>query len=206
MKQYKLSDGKEICIPENWSEITVKQLIEMQSCQGNSITAQNKLITLMTGISTDDLTFDDYINISLEITQSLQKPMNKSFKKYVQFDNIQFVAKDIKDFSTREFTDFDTIASANNNEQMPLLLGIIYSKVNEDREYVESVKQNAKLFEEKMDAETALAAVTFFSNALLAFVKNTVDSSDQARKMMEKNPTLKNQMKMITDYLALAGN
>ena len=160
-------------------------------------------------VTDDELSFADFMWLSIALSEALSQPKSDKFQKNVVLKNdenfdVVFEAKDITSFSTREFIDFDTLAGEGKNANIPLLLAIIYSKGVEG-DYEATMRQNAQIME-NMSADTALAAITFFSKALLEYVSTTVGSSEEARQMMEKNPELKNQMTKIKAFLDGAGN
>lgn len=209
MRTYKTEQGKALEVPENWNDINVRQLVQLQDIKGDNVAAQNKVIQILCGVTDDELSFSDFMWLSIALSEALSSPKSDKFQKNVVMKDaegldIVFEAKDIKDFSTREFIDFDTLAGEGKNANIPLLLAIIYSKGVEG-DYEEKMRQNAKIME-NMPADTALAAITFFSKALLQYVSTIVGSSEEARQMMEKNPELKNQMTKIKAFLDGAGN
>lgn len=204
MRNYILEDHSTVQIPESWKDINVKQLIALQDVQANNLKAQNKVIEVLTGLNPEDLSFTDFMNVSLTLSDALSVPKNTQFKKEVEVGGKKFEAKDLKEFTTREFTDFDTLAGEGKNDNIPILLALIYSKGVEG-DYAETMKANAKLFE-NLDAETALSAINFFTTACLQFVKSTLASSEEAKQAMEKNPKLKESLKMLENYLDGAGN
>lgn len=209
MKTYKTEQGKALEVPENWSDINVRQLVQLQDISGDNVAAQNKVIQILCGVTEDELSFGDFMWLSIALSEALSKPKETKFQKIVSMkdsegSDVVFEAKDIKDFTTREFVDFDTLAGEGKNDNIPLLLAIIYSK-GVDGEYEQKMRQNAQIME-NMPADTALAAITFFSKALLRYVTTIADSSAEARQVMEKNPNLMNQMETIKAFLDGAGN
>lgn len=209
MRTYKTEQGKALEVPENWSDINVRQLVQLQDIKGDNVAAQNKVIQILCGVTDDELSFADFMWLSIALSEALSQPKSDKFQKNVVLKNdenfdVVFEAKDITSFSTREFIDFDTLAGEGKNANIPLLLAIIYSKGVEG-DYEATMRQNAQIME-NMSADTALAAITFFSKALLEYVSTTVGSSEEARQMMEKNPELKNQMTKIKAFLDGAGN
>lgn len=209
MKTYKTEQGKALEVPENWGDINVRQLVQLQDIKGDNVAAQNKVIQILCGVTDDELSFSDFMWLSIALSEALSKPKETKFQKIVSMEDCEgtivvFEAKDIKDFSTREFIDFDTLAGEGKNDNIPLLLAIIYSKGVEG-DYEATMRQNAQIME-NMPSDTALAAITFFSKALLEYVSTIVGSSEEARQMMEKNPELKNQMTKIKAFLDGAGN
>lgn len=209
MRTYKTEQGKALEVPENWGDINVRQLVQLQDIKGENVAAQNKVIQILCGVTDDELSFSDFVWLSIALSEALSKPKSDKFQKNVVLKDaegldIVFEAKDITSFSTREFIDFDTLAGEGKNANIPLLLAIIYSKGVEG-DYEATMRQNAQIME-NMSADTALAAITFFSKALLEYVSTLVGSSEEARQMMEKNPELKNQMTRIKAFLDGAGN
>lgn len=198
---------------ESWSDVTVRQLIEIKKLDldntANTIGTQNKLVEILFGVKADDMQFDEYMEKVLAVSEVLSKPLVGVYKPKFEFDGCEFEAVPIETFTTREFTDFDTLARENNAEHFPLLLALIYRGSDDDEydkdHYSDCVKDKAE-FLKNLDVVTAVGAINFFTNALLHYLKDTIVSSDAAKVMMEKNPKMKESMKMLEDYLAGVGN
>lgn len=198
---------------ESWSDVTVRQLIEIKKLDldntANTIGTQNKLVEILFGVKADDMQFDEYMEKVLAVSEVLSKPLVGVYKPKFEFNGGEFEAVPIEAFTTREFIDFDTLARENNTENFPLLLALIYRGSDDDvytkDEYSDCIKNKAE-FLKNLDVVTAIGAINFFTNALLRYLKDTIVSSDAAKAMMEKNPKMMESMKMLEDYLAGAGN
>lgn len=198
---------------ESWSDVTVRQLIEIKKLDldntANTIGTQNKLVEILFGVKADDMQFDEYMEKVLAVSEVLSKPLVGVYKPKFEFGGCEFEAVPIETFTTREFTDFDTLARENNAENFPLLLALIYRGSGDDEydkdDYSNCVKDKAE-FLKNLDVVTAVGAINFFTNALLRYLKDTIASSDAAKVMMEKNPKMKESMKMLEDYLVGVGN
>lgn len=198
---------------ESWSDVTVRQLIEIKKLDldntANTIGTQNKLVEILFGVKADDMQFDEYMEKVLAVSKVLSEPLVGVYKPKFEFDRREFEAVPIETFTTREFTDFDTLARENNAENFPLLLALIYRGSDDDcydkDHYSDCVKDKAEFLKD-LDVVTAVGAINFFTNALLRYLKDTIVSSDAAKVMMEKNPKMKESMKMLEDYLAGVGN
>ena len=198
---------------ESWSDVTVRQLIEIKKLDldntANTIGTQNKLVEILFGVKADDMQFDEYMEKVLAVGETLGKPLVGVYKPKFVFNGFEFEAVPIETFTTREFTDFDTLARENNTENFPLLLALIYRGSEDggyDKDhYSDCVKAKAEFLKD-LDAVTAVGAINFFTNALLRYLKDTIASSDAAKAMMKKNPKMMESMKMLEDYLAGVGN
>ena len=49
MRTYKTEQGKALEVPENWSDINVRQLVQLQDIKGDNVAAQNKVIQILCG-------------------------------------------------------------------------------------------------------------------------------------------------------------
>ena len=186
------------------NDITVKQLMDIQKINPNSINGQKEVMRIIYDIDPDNISVEEFLNNIVSMPDIFVNG-DKSFKRTVTIDGIEFTAKDIKDFSTKEFIDFDTLAQ-DNNENMTTLLALIYSNETFDKmDYIQAITVKREMME-KLDAGTALGAIDFFSRALLSYIKNIVVSSPAAKTVMEKNQKMKSQMEVITKYLDSAGN
>lgn len=196
---------------ESWKDITVGQLIEIKKLdldnKANTLATQSSLIKILYGEDAENLPFEVYMDKVLEITNAFSTPLKGEYKPVVELCGKVYKAVPIEEFTTREFTDFDTLARENNENNLPVLLALIYRSDDEHIEsnYAEAIKEKGNLFSQNMDAVTAVGAVGFFTNALLRYLKTTVLSSEAARMMMEKNPKMKEAMKQVEDFLAGVG-
>jgi hypothetical protein len=198
---------------KSWSDITVGQLIELKKLdlehKSNTLATQSQLIKLLYGADADNMPFDEYMDKVMEITEAFSTPLKGDYKPQVELCGKVYKAVPIENFTTREFTDFDTLARDNNDNNLPLLLALIYRSDDEQTDkdkYSESVKEKSKLFADNMDAVTAVGAVSFFTNALLQYLRTTLLSSEKARMMMESDPKMKESMRILQDYLGGVGN
>lgn len=197
MKTFTTEKGIEIRIPENMGEITVNQFVSLQEINPENVESYEKVIEKMCKINPKELSFNDFIQISLLLAQGIATNTKKSFQKEIIIDGDTYTAKDLKDFSTREFIDFETIAIGEEPNKIQTLLALIYQEKEQEGEYVEAVRKRADIFGEKLDAETATAALSFFSKSLLLYVKDTLVCSEAAKKQMETNPKLKEAVEQL---------
>lgn len=198
---------------KSWSDITVGQLIAIKKLdlehKSNTLATQSQLIKLLYGADADNMPFDEYMDKVMEITEAFSTPLKGDYKPQVELCGKVYKAVPIENFTTREFTDFDTLARENNDDNLPLLLALIYrsdDEKNDKGEYTETITHKSKLFADNMDATTAVGAVSFFTNALLQYLRTTLLSSEKARMMMESNPKMKESMRMLQEYLDGVGN
>ena len=190
--------------PKTLNDLTVKDLIKIQRIDPTTLTGQKELIECIYKVNTDDMPIDEFLTACAEVVDVMSKG-DKSFKKTLSINEHRFEAKELNDFSTREFIDFDTLAK-DSKENITTLLALIYDCDEfKSLNYVEAIKKKADILMD-MDAGAALGALDFFSSRLLSFVNNTLLSSEVAKRMMETNPEMKKAMNKIQDYLDGAGN
>ena len=189
-------------VPESWADITVWQVIEFEKIPRETMDVGANKRLLSVALKADEkeietFPFEIFVQLILEISETLSKPLEGKFQPQIQIDGVTYNAREITEFSTREFIDFDSMASQNDKADLPLLLALIYMDDADGENYIVGVKRRAKIFSEKMSAETALAAIVFFSKCCLRFVTNTVDCSAAGKltpKMME-------QLKVIREFV-----
>lgn len=196
---------------ESWKDITLNQMVELRKLEGkiNTLAGQRELMKIMLDVDANEIPFDEYVEQVFKLQEALNKPFSKTYHPTITIDGVQYKAKDIKEFSTREFTDFDSLAREDDSINFGLLLAIIYRPEGEKltaENYEETIRKRAEVFGEKMDADTAVGAVSFFTKSLLHYLRSTIVSSPAAKEMMEKNPQMKESMKTLEDFLAGDGN
>lgn len=194
-------------VPESWADITVKQVIEFEEIQNGTMDIGGNKRLLAVALNCDEkevetFPFEIFVELIVTVSEMLQKPLEGKFQPTVEIDGVVYTAREINEFSTREFIDFDSMASDKDKHQLPLLLALIYTDDVVSENYVEGVKRRAAVFAERMSAETGLAAILFFSKCCLRFVTNTVDYS-AAGKL---TPQMVKQLKMIQEFLDGVGN
>lgn len=178
-------------IPTSWHEITVAQLMEISQAK-NNMRDINALLNLF--IDTDDLTIDQFIEASAELYKILTiKPELVPCEEF-ELDGEKYKLRTIEDFDVAEYCDY-TELSKNAIENLPLILGLIYERENEDGEtYIDRVKERAqKLL--AMPADTAQSALAFFLRRSMDFITSTLDSLEK------NNPQLKKEIERLRDTL-----
>lgn len=185
---------------KSFKDITVEQFIALQGIKGETMEDQKKIIEIIFSVNPDSLPIDEFFNLASRIPD-IFSGMNKKVLKSIKTGGVTLTLKDIKDFSTKEFIDFDTLAK-DGKENLLTLLALMYSNDEFDEmDYFQSIETKKELLKE-IPAEEALGALDFFIVGLMAYVKNIVDSSPVVTKMMTTKPEVKAQMDLLNEYLS----
>lgn len=199
MKQIELK-GKNYNFPTSWDDITVRQLMEIEELNDESADMQklSKIAAILLDVDKDEilaLEIDEFLSLLNEVADVMSAKQTAKYQVNITLDGVSYKAKSLEEFSTREFTDFDTL-SADGKKNLPMLLALIYHAEDEVADYVKGTQEKAEKFL-NLPASIAIEAVRFFSKELLEYVKSTVFSSPAAQMMMEKNPKIKDQMQEV---------
>lgn len=207
MKQIELK-GKNYNFPTSWDDITVRQLMEIEELNDESADMQklSKIAAILLDVEKDEilgLEIDEFLTLLNEVADVMSSKQTTKYQSNITLDGISYRARNIEEFNTREFTDFDTL-SADGKKNLPMLLALIYHSEDEGADYVKETQEKAEKFL-NLPASIAIEAVRFFSKELLRFVKNTVFSSPAAQEMMKRNPKIADQMQEVEDLINGAG-
>lgn len=190
--------------PKTLNDLNVRKLLKIQKINSATLTGQKELIECIYGVKADDMPIDEFLTACAEVVEMMSSG-DTSFKYEIIIDGYKFTAKELNEFSTREFVDFDTLAK-DSKENLTTLLALIYDCENfESLNYVDAVRHKSEILMD-MDAGAALGALDFFSKRLLSFVNNTLLSSEVAKRMVETNPEMKKAMNQIQTFLDGDGN
>lgn len=199
-------------LPMSWDEITVNQLVKIETLNKDeevSLQRMNNIAAILLNCEADimaEMAIDEYMQLLADITDVMgsSSPSTK-FQKIITLDGVKYEAKEVQEWNTREFTDFDTLSSDKTN--LPLLLALIYREEGEElnsSNYAEKIKEKAVKFNE-LPASVAIGAISFFSKSLLNYIHSIVSSSEAVSEAMKKNPKMKEQMKQLEKLTAGAG-
>lgn len=207
MRQIELK-GKSYNLPTSWDDISVRQLMQIEELNDDSADMQklSKIAAILLDVEKDEilaLEIDEFISLINEVADVMSSKQTAKYQPNITLDGVAYKAKSIEEFSTREFTDFDTL-SAEGKKNLPMLLALIYHSENEGVEYIKVTQEKAEKFL-NLPASIAIEAVRFFSFELLKFVRNTVFSSEAAQEIMMKNPKIAEQMKEVETLINGAG-
>ena len=207
MKQIELK-GKSYNFPTSWDDITVRQLMMIEELNDDSADMQklSKIAAILLDVEKDEilqLEIDEFISLINEVADVMSSKQTAKYQPNITLDGVSYKAKSIEEFSTREFTDFDTL-SAEGKKNLPMLLALIYHSEDEGDDYVKVTNEKAEKFL-NLPASIAIEAVRFFSFELLKYVRNTVFSSPAAQEIMKKNPQIAEQMKEVETLINGAG-
>ena len=178
-------------IPTSWHEITVAQLMEISQAK-NTMRDINALLNLF--IDTDALSIEEFMQASAELYQLLTTKSELVDCEEFELDGEKYKLRNIEDFDVAEYCDY-TELSKNAIENLPLILGLIYERENEEGEtYIDRVKERAqKLL--AMPSDTAQSALAFFLRRSMDFITSTLDSLES------NNPQLKKEIERLRDTL-----
>lgn len=207
MKQIELK-GKSYNFPTSWDDITVRQLMQIEELNDDSADMQklSKIAAILLDVEKDEilaLEIDEFISLINEVADVMSAKQTAKYQSNITLDGVSYKAKSIEEFSTREFTDFDTL-SAEGKKNLPMLLALIYHYEDEGTDYVKETQDKAEKFL-NLPASIAIEAVRFFSFELLKYVRSTVFSSPAAQEIMKRNPQIAEQMKEVETLISGAG-
>lgn len=187
MREFKTTTDKVIRIPENISEMTVKNLIEFASLGELDGSMENvgKIISVFTDEPIQTIKFEDFFEMTNILGELLTtKPSAESLTEFT-LNGVKYVGKNIEDMTTKEFIDFDTLSN-EPIKNLPILLAIIYTeKEHIEEEYIAGVKRRADIFL-NLDAESAQRGLVFFSTGFLNYAKAMVESLAQENPEIAK--------------------
>ena len=197
--------------PTSYSAMPLGQYVELVKVIQSGMTGTMKdmvsIAAIMTGSEVQNvMTWDvnevvDVYAAAIDLLKQLPEDVDY---KVITLNGVEYKAQEVEEFTTRQFTDFDTLASKADDENIPLLLGLIYVQDN-GKNYIDDVKDFAEQALQ-MPTDIALTAVRSFSMRLLKYAYSMLDSSTQAKKMMEGSPEMKIQMEKIKNLLDGVGN
>lgn len=193
-------DGKKIRIPENLTEITVKELIELHKAGElkGSLDDITRLIEIFNGrIDISKAPLDTVIQISMVLSETLFTSGN-----IVPYDSFTFDGKEYKvlppeELLVREFIDFQDMSN-EPVANLPLLLAIVCQYEGEDvpddeKGYIEFIGRKRDLFN-NLDAKTAQGCLLFFSNAFTGYALNTLEYLETIPELQGKLTEIKRMM------------
>lgn len=204
MKSYEI-DGKTVKLPENLSEVTVKQLIEIHNLGEltGSVSDVIKLINIFSATPIDINTID--LGSILEISVLLSAVLFEN-NKITPIDHFN-IGKDVyfcqspEELSVKEFIDFQEI-SKDPVSNLPLLLALVYKteveKDPDDEDYMTYLMAKKSKFME-IDAKTAQGCLLFFSNSFTNYVVNSLESLETTPEQKKMIMEIVKQMKGLGD-------
>lgn len=206
-------NGKKYQMPEGWKDIKLKHLVKIQEfLKGEHNTSVNDVImtlSVFTNIPAKDIEKWSLMTLMSEYGNVIDKMKQNTFNadiSVMKLNGKEYRLRELEDFTTKEFIDYDTLAQ-DSTHNISTLVALAYLPQDTPQEkYTEAIKQLAKKVEDNLDAEFALAVLQDFSGRLLRYVCNMVDSSEQAKTAMEKNPDLKEKMTVIRNLVGGVGN
>lgn len=210
MKQIKIKN-ESYSLPTSWDEITVNQLVKIEQLNQEevSLNKMTKIASILVDVEEDTLLnieIADYMVLLQDISELMgsTSPSSK-FQPKITLDGVTYEAKEVSEWNTREFTDFDTLSTDKTN--LPLLLALIYRVEGEEltsENYTTTIKERAKKFE-NLPASVAIGAISFFSKSLLNYIHNILSSSTSVRNQMKNNPKVKEAMNQLQTLIDGAG-
>lgn len=177
MNNFETTNGTTIKIPSSYKDITVEQLQQLEQLEDRtSLSAVKQMLHILCNdCDVDELSMEDFLTTTMLIGDFLQKqPVIRKIDKF-DFEGETFKVKDVEQLKAKEYIDFDTISSSNWTENLPMLLAIITikdgDKEPDDEEYTTLVQYRANKFK-RLDADTAVAVILFFSSKFINFAKS----------------------------------
>ena len=209
MKQIQFNDLTLPC-PETYSEMPLcvyANLVTLfQNGLTNTMADMTNIVSAVTEMPVSiikNLPINDMIDIYSTTIELLKTEPEHIDTSVLNLYGVEYKAQKPEEMTTRQFTDFDTLAEANVGKNFTTLLAIMYVPDTGD-DYFDNVKQFAENVK-YIDTDFALSAINSFSMSLLRFVSTILGSSEQAKKMMEESPKMKEQMEIISNFLDGAG-
>lgn len=211
MKQIKIKN-ESYSLPTSWDEITVNQLVKIEQLNNEevSLNKMTKIASILLDVEEDTLLsieIGEYMTLLQNISELMGSTTpNSKFQPKITLDGVTYTAVEVQEWTTREFTDFDTLSSDKTN--LPLLLALIYRVEGEElnsENYTATIKERASKFE-TLPASVAIGAISFFTKSLLTYINNTLSSSEAVRNQMEKNPKIAEAMNKLQVLTAGDGN
>lgn len=199
-----------IQMPESLDDIVLGKWIEVNSIQSMDIDVLDKNIKLISMICNVDeakvelLNITDYTVVMSKLNTLFSNTMQTPPKFIYMIGNRTFRLKELNEYTTRQFIDFDTLLKGNSIDNMAMILAIMYEE--EGEEYNKKTFTNkANLFKEFMPASVAVDAMVFCSalgNLYLTYIV------DYLKEIFESNPKMKISKKMnkIIDWIDGVGN
>lgn len=207
MKTYDFN-GSKLNFPENLSEVTVEQLIEIHSFGelSNSISDIIKVMKVFApDINPAEISFEAMIEITGLLGKTLSECANLEEVNSFEIDGEKYTCQDPNDLSVKEFIDFQEV-SKDPVENLPLLLALVYKSESEgdvsDDKYVEVLMEKKNKFMH-LDAKTAQGCLLFFSSSFTNYASNTLESLAKDQKQKK---AIKKAMKELKQLTAGGGN
>lgn len=213
MIKRKINDDFSLDVPQGYNELTVKQFIQIQAIlKKPDVSSLRNILDLVSIVTHSNpstiasISYNLLIAIYSEILEWLGKTPNSCDVSTMVIGDKTYKLRSIEDFSTKEFIDFDVLAGGGVDDNIPLLLALAYYDGDKSDSYKDDIIAFSEEINNSLNAEFAYNAITSFSTSLLHYVYNILGSSEQAMKMIEKNPDLKMKMMTIKNLVDGAGN
>lgn len=132
MEEYKLNTGEHILIPNHINDVDLSLYIKIQELINNNVDTDIdfslKLISLYTGINTDDISIYDFNNI-IYIINKIEFSNLSSYKERITIDGIEYkLKKNLDELTFGEvYTIKQTMIGNNQSTLIPLLISILYT-------------------------------------------------------------------------------
>ena len=108
-------------LPTAWNEVNVRQLIEIEQIKNNDLQSLGQIAAVLLGCDVDEVLraeLAEFTELITKVGDVMTAPLNAKFQPNITLDGVSYTARKIEDFSTREFTDFDTL-SADGKKNLP---------------------------------------------------------------------------------------
>lgn len=157
--------------PQNFSELTLGKFQRaMNITYEDEIDSSIKIISVLADIPIDLLEQVDFVDFKklIEICKFLNETVNDEPKMEIIIDNKKYgMFTEISKMTTGEFIDLDTLIKDPDEaiDHLHVIMAILYRPIDKkgkvEKYDSETVEERAKLFQEKMTVDCALAAMSF---------------------------------------------
>lgn len=190
MKKLELTNSV-VEVPEGYNDIVLKDFLQIQHySEDSSLTAVKSLIELLVkDIDLSKMPMEDFITLSIYIGEILKESPTAMEHETIDCNGKQYFVKKVEELSAREYIDFDTLSTSDDNwtSNLPLLLALITEeKGKKVKDYVKDLKKRAEFFSENLDSKTACEMILFFSNKFITYAKDTNLSSILTPQQVEQ--------------------
>lgn len=187
--------------PQNFSELTLGKFQRaMNITYEDEIDSSIKIISVLADIPIDLLEQVDFVDFKklIEICKFLNETVNDKPKMEIIIDNKKYgMFTEISKMTTGEFVDLDSLIKDPDEaiDHLHVIMAILYRPIDKkgkvEKYDSETVEERAKLFQEKMTVDCALAAMSFSMVVASCSLEITEDSLVQEQTKEMSNGQMK---------------
>lgn len=167
---------REITLPDNWSEVSVKQFQDLSTIDNNDPYRTEMVIKILSGADLDLITSMDVETRNKSVNHLLWTntfPDDTYYKTEIIIDDIPYNVVELSGLALGKWIDLDNYCK-NPIDNIHKILSILYQPVNG--------RTNPEVFL-KANIGEVYQAVVFFSNIVINLIKNLPNYAE--RKMTE---------------------